>query len=116
MIHIHKPAECIKLGLNIEFGSNGRWPWVTLIWCWYDVAKRETYGWRLRIRTHKRPWFLFSRHTSPVVNSYLMENDCVIVDRSVLEDHAPHLDNMLRYYEAGGAYRGTRGIYSHRVK
>ena len=114
MIHLHKPAQYVKLGLNFEFGSYGWFPWVKIIWCWYDVAKLETYGWRLRIRTHKRPWFLFSRHTSKVIDGYLMENDCVIVSRTVLEDYAPYVEKLVKYQEAGGL--GAPGIYSPRVK
>lgn len=89
MIHIHKPGHFIHLGLNIEVGLRGRWPWITFIWCWYNVAKRETYGWRLRIRTHTKPHFLFSKHTHQVIDGFLMENDLMLVERTLLEDQAP---------------------------
>ena len=75
MIHSHRPGEHIHIGLNFEFGMRGRWPWLTLIWCWYDLATRETYGWRLRIRTHMRPFKLFSVHRQDVIESYLNDHD-----------------------------------------
>ena len=116
MIHLHKAGTYVRLGLNFEFGNYGWFPWVKIIWCWYDVARLETYGWRLRIRTPKRPWFLFSRHTSKVLDGYLMENDAVIVTRTLLEDYAPIIKTMDRYYAAGGKYEGSRSVYSPSLK
>jgi hypothetical protein len=106
MIHLHKPAHVIKLGLNVEFGSKGRWPWVTLIWCWYNVANRETYGWRLRIRTHMRPFKLFSVHRNDVVESFLGDNDAFAIPRSLLEDHAPYIESLTHYNKAKREFEG----------
>jgi hypothetical protein len=96
MIHSHRPGEHIHIGLNFEFGMRGRWPWLTLIWCWYDLSTRETYGWRLRIRTHMRPFKLFSLHRQDVVESFLFDHDCYAVPRDLLEDYAPYLEEQLR--------------------
>jgi hypothetical protein len=106
MIHSHRPGEHIHIGLNIEFGMRGRWPWITLIWCWYDLANRETYGWRLRIRTHIRPFKLFSIHRQDVVESYLNDHDAFAVPRSLIEDEAPHIERIIRYYKAKREFEG----------
>jgi len=97
MIHSHRPGEHIHIGLNFEFGMRGRWPWLTLIWCWYDLSTRETYGWRLRIRTHMRPFKLFSIHRQCVIDSFLADHDLVAIERSLLEDHAHHLDELMKF-------------------
>jgi len=106
MIHSHRPGEHIHLGLNFEFGMRGRWPWLTLIWCWYDLCHRHTYGWRLRIRTHVRPFFLFSRHRNDVVESFLNDHDAFAVGRALLEDEAPYIEKLARYYAAKAELEG----------
>lgn len=106
MIHSHRPGEHIHIGLNFEFGMRGRWPWLTLIWCWYDLSTRHTYGWRLRIRTHMRPFFLFSRHRNDVVESFLNDHDAYAVARYVIEDQAPYIEHLIRYEAAKKEYAG----------
>lgn len=112
MIHFVKEGSYKKLGLSFYRTTGG----FVAGWAWYDVLTRELYGWRFRFRRHIRPWFIFERSRQSVIDGFLSENDCVLVNRSLLEDEAPYLDNLLKYYEAGGSYRGARGIYSHRVK
>lgn len=106
MIHSHRPGEHIHIGLNFEFGRRGRWPWLTLIWCWYDLSTRETYGWRLRIRTHLKPYTLFSRHRQDVVESFLSDRDAYAIPRDLLEDHAPWVEKLMRYNYAKKEFEG----------
>jgi hypothetical protein len=86
MIHRHIDGQHIKIGLNIGWGHRHGWPWVRFIWCWYDVENHRTFGWRLRIRTHVRPFFLFSKHGQNVIHNYLFEHDYVTINREYFED------------------------------
>lgn len=106
MIHIHKPGRFIRLGLNIEVGMRGRYPWITFIWCWYNVAKRETHGWRLRIRTHMKPRFLFSRHRHDVVESFLSDHDAYAISSYLIQDQAPYIEKLAQYYAAKAELEG----------
>ena len=84
----------------------GRWPWITFIWCWYNIPKRETYGWRLRIRTHMKPRMLFSRHSNDVVESFLNDHDAFAVPLALIEDEAPHIERIIRYRKAKAEFEG----------
>ena len=99
MIHYKPEGGYARIGFNITLGHRRRWPWITLIWCWYDVQAMQTFGWRLRIRTHMRPFFLFSRHRQPVVDTYCEIHDKLIVDRTLIEDQAPYIAKLMQYYK-----------------
>jgi hypothetical protein len=110
MIHFAKEGQYKKLGLSFYRTTGG----FVVGWAWYDVRNRELYGWRFRFRHHIRPWFIFERNRQSIIDGYLSENDAVIVQRALLEDHAPFVDNLIRFHEAGGL--GVTGVRSPRVK
>lgn len=93
MIHFIKEGNYKKIGLNIYRSKGG----FVLGWVWYDVRTRELHGWRFRFRLHIKPRFLFSRERHSVIDNYLYERDSVIVERPLLEDHAPYVLAVVRY-------------------
>lgn len=113
MIHFIKEGDHLHLGLNITFGRvNKWWPWVTFLWCWYDVKTRTFSAKRLRFRSHVAPRILRSSRSSDVVDNYLLANDLIAVPRELLEDHAPKIVVLAQYfnqqYKTGviGRYNG----------
>lgn len=112
MIHYKKEGDHLKLGLNFTFGRMGWKPWVTVIWCWYDVKGRKLTHNRLRIRTHQRPMIIKSSSQSDVISGYLTAHDLIAVPRELLEDFAPKLIPLAGYfhqqYKSGiiGRYNG----------
>lgn len=87
MIHFTKEGAFKRVGLNIYKTKGG----FVVSWVWYDVGSRELFGWRFRFRAHIKPWFIFERNRQSIIDSYLFENDALIVQRPLLEDHAPYV-------------------------
>ena len=102
MIHFTKEGAYKRIGLNICRTNGG----FVVGWVWYDVENRELYGWRWRLRVHKKPWFIFERNRSSVVQSYLSQNDLLAVNKALLEDQAPYLIKLARYEQAKAEYDG----------
>ena len=98
MIHFHKEGTYLKMGLNISFGRVGWKPWVTLVWCWYDLSTRTLTTKRLRVRTHMKPMIIKQSLESDTISNYLMRNDLIAVPRELMEDHAPKLINYALYF------------------
>lgn len=98
MIHYHKQGHHLKIGLNITVGRYGYLPWITFVWCWYNVATHTLSYRRLRIRLHKRPFILKQSAESDTINNYLMTHDLVAVPRELLEDEAPRLIPLVAYF------------------
>jgi hypothetical protein len=99
MIHFIKEGGYKKLGLNF-YRTNGGF---VVTWVWYDIRNRELHGWRFRFRAHIRPWFLFSRSRDCIIDNYLFENDYVIVQKAMLEDHAPQVLAVAQFQSAQAA-------------
>ena len=93
MIHFMHEGGYKKIGLNFYFTKGG----FVVSWAWYDIRHREIYGWRFRFRAHLRPWFLFSRSRESIIDNYLFENDCVVVQKAVLEDYAPAVLSVAQF-------------------
>ena len=93
MIHLMHEGGYKKIGLNLYFTKGG----FVVSWVWYDIRHREIHGWRFRFRAHLRPWLLFSRSRESIIESYLFDNDCVIVEKAVLEDYAPSVLLVAQY-------------------
>ena len=112
MIHYHKECTHLKLGLNTTIGRVNGWPWITFIWCWYNVATRMLSTKRLRIRTHMFPMIIKQSAESDTISNYLMSHDLIACPRELLEDYAPKLIPLAGYfneqYKAGviGRYNG----------
>ena len=93
MIHFIKEGGYKKIGLNLYRTKGG----FVVTWVWYDIRNREIHGWRWRFRAHIRPWFLFSRSRDSVIANYLFENDAVIIEKALIEDHSPYLNELVKY-------------------
>ena len=98
MIYIHKEGTYLKTGLNITFGRVGWLPWITFVWCWYNIANRMLTTKRLRVRTHMRPMIIKQSAESDTISNFLMMNGLIAVPRELLEDHAPKLINYALYF------------------
>ena len=96
MIHFTQEGAYKRIGLNIYRSKGG----FVIGWVWYDVMNRELYGWRFRFRRHIKPWFIFERNRSSVIKTYLSQNDLLAINRALLEDEAPYLIALAKYYEA----------------
>lgn len=98
MIHYKKEGEHLKIGLNITVGRY-RWkPWITFVWCWYDVASHKLSYRRVRVRLHKSPFILKQSAESDTIRNFLDSNDLIACPRELLEDHAPKLINYALYF------------------
>lgn len=82
MIHFTAEGGYKKIGLNLYRAAGG----FVLAWVWYDVARHELYGWRLRIRMHIKPRILWSVERANVVQDYLRIRDMEMVHRETLHD------------------------------
>ena len=98
MIHYTKEGTYLKTGLNITLGHVGWWPWITFVWCWYHVQSRTLTHKRLRIRTHKWPMVITASSEVDIINHYLRTEDLIAVPRELLEDHAPKIVVLARYF------------------
>ena len=98
MIHYHKEGAHLKTGLNITFGRVGWKPWVSFVWCRYDVKTRTLANTRLRIRTHMKPMIIKQTAEIDVVSQSLMLNDLIACPRELLEDYAPKLIPLAGYF------------------
>ena len=96
MIHFTKEGTYKRIGLNI-YRTNGGF---VVGWVWYDVRNRELFGWRFRFRAHIKPWFLFSKGRESIIQSYLFENDALIIQKALVEDYAPNLDAIVKHKQA----------------
>jgi hypothetical protein len=82
MIHYTREGEYLRLGLNFRFT-----PWsVTLIWAWYDFASHGATTYRLRVRMHRKPQFMFAKNKFNVIDAYLHMNGLELVLREELQD------------------------------
>lgn len=95
MIHFIKEGAYKKIGLNLYRTKGG----FVIGWAWYDVKSRELYGWRFRFRNHIKPWFIFKRERQCVVDTFLKNNDLMAIERVLLEDQAPYIIKLMRYYD-----------------
>jgi hypothetical protein len=82
MIHFKKEGDVYKLGLNLYRATGG----FVAVWAWYDFAKREGIGYRLRVRLHMAPRILWAAKRWNVIDDYLRANDFELVHREILED------------------------------
>ena len=98
MIHFIKEGAYLKIGLNISVGRIGWKPWITFIWCWYDVKNRKLLVKRLRVRTHMAPYFLRKSAEGDVISNFLEIHDLIACPRELLEDHAPKLIPLAQYF------------------
>jgi hypothetical protein len=98
MIHYHKEGTHLKIGLNIAIGRYGWKPWITFVWCWYDIATHLLSYRRLRVRTHKWPAIITQSAESDTIQNFLGSNDLIAVPRELLEDHAPKIAVLAAYF------------------
>lgn len=82
MINFTQEGFKLKIGLNLYRSRGG----FVALWLWYDVARRELHGWRFRVRLHMRPWLLWSRMRSNVIEDYLQLHELELVNRETLAD------------------------------
>lgn len=106
MIHFTKEGAYKRIGLNIYRSKGG----FVVGWVWYDIRTRELHGWRFRFRCHIKPWFIFERNRNSVIKTYLSQNDLLAIDRALLEDEAPRILALARYYEAQSRQDGRPWI------
>ena len=92
MIHFTNEGGFKKIGLNLYRAPGG----FVAAWLWYDVAKRDLYGWRFRLRMHIKPRILWSIERSNVIKNYLMVHDLDLVQRETLVDLKELQDRMKR--------------------
>ena len=95
MIHFTKEGAYKRIGLNIYRSRGG----FVIGWVWYDVKTRELHGWRFRFRLHMKPCFIFERNRQSVIDTFMKSNDLVAVQRSLLEDEAPYIAKLMKYYD-----------------
>ena len=95
MIHFTNEGGFKKIGLNLYRAPGG----FVAAWLWYDVANRELYGWRFRLRMHIKPRILWSIERSNVIKNYLMVNDLDLVQRETLVDLTELEDRQKRINE-----------------
>ncbi|MEN9885721.1 MAG: hypothetical protein RL758_299 [Pseudomonadota bacterium] len=82
MIHYTREGDYLRLGLNFRFT-----PWsVTLIWAWYDFASHNATTYRLRVRMHRKPRFMFEKNRHNVIDAYLHLHGMEVVHSEVLAD------------------------------
>jgi len=96
MIHFIKEGSYKKIGLNLYLTKGG----FVVGWVWYDIRHREIHGWRFRFRAHLRPWFLFGRSRESIIETYMFENDYVVVEKALLEDYAPSVLAVTQFKSA----------------
>ena len=103
MIHITPEGQILSIGLNLTFGTL-RKPYVTLRWVWYHTRTRMLSCRRFRIRLYQWPAFVWGKDERHAVRGWLWENDLTAVPNVLLEDHAPFVLKLMRYYEAEGRF------------
>lgn len=96
MIHFTKEGRHKKLGLNLYFAPGG----FVVAWVWYNVARHELHGWRLRLRMHMAPRILWSREKSNVIDNYLTLNNLDLVYRETLIDLKESEEKLKRLNDA----------------
>lgn len=113
MINFPKQGDHLKIGLNITIGRYDWWrPWITFVWCWYNIKTHMLSYRRLRVRTHKWPMVLTQSAESDTIENFLGSTDLIAVPRELLEDHAPKIVVLAQYfnqqYKTGviGRYNG----------
>jgi hypothetical protein len=67
MIHYTREGEYLRLGLNFRFTPGG----FVLLWAWYDFASHSATIYRLRVRMHRKPRFMFAKNKHNVIDTYL---------------------------------------------
>ena len=82
MIHIRRPGDAFKIGLNLHRAT---WGFVA-IWAWYDPGTHAMSARRFRLRLHMAPRLMWSVDHWHVVENYLREHDAELVHREVLAD------------------------------
>ena len=82
MIHFTKATHRKKLGLNLYRAPYG----FVALWIWYDLATYELFFARFRLRLHIRPWIMWLRGPSNVIEEYLNVYGLALVQREVLQD------------------------------
>lgn len=82
MIHYTPEGHHIKLGLNFSRAPGG----FRMLWAWYDFATNIATTYRLRVRLHMAPRFMWEVKKFNVIDSYLTIHDLDLVNREVLQD------------------------------
>jgi hypothetical protein len=82
MIHYTREGEYLRLGLNFRFTPGG----FVLLWAWYDFASHSASIYRLRMRLHRKPRFMFAKNKYNVVDAYLHLHGMEVVHSEVLAD------------------------------
>lgn len=82
MIHYTREGEYLRLGLNFRFTPGG----FVLLWAWYDFASHSATIYRLRVRMHRKPRFMFAKNKHNVIDAYLHLHGMEVVHSEVLAD------------------------------
>jgi hypothetical protein len=82
MIHYTREGEYLRLGLNFRFTPGG----FVLLWAWYDFASHSATIYRLRVRMHRKPRFMFAKNKHNVIDDYLRLRGMEVVHSEVLAD------------------------------